>query len=295
MIVAALMLQTAVAQAVPGELRSAGDWLTWCAPGQGCVAEPVRQDRRMALALRRAGGRGTATTLVLPVTLRRGARARISVDGAVLADVQAPGGGGALALPLDARIGPALRRGRMLSLATPGGRAMGSASLMGIGSAIEAMDEGADSAAPAPITALRRPDKPPRTLSTKEAAKVIPSQPCAQAAPGVTRAVRLEAKRSLALVAAPCADDYILQPLLVDEKGHTSLAEIEGAPAVTRADWDALAHELVLTEPVTPGTGCTGERRFVWTGARFALAERRFQCAGRAAPIVTYRAPVMWR
>ena len=291
MILLALALQAAPAAAV----TEAGDWLAWCTP-QGCAAElaPAAGPGPLRLSLMPAPSRRRppALAITLPPGVAKGATVRLLADGVAVASMVAPGGGGGLALPLDARLGPALRRARVLTVEDAAARVLGTASLVGLGAALTAI-AAVPPAPPAPIRALPRPEKRPRTLSTKQAAKLIPAQPCLADAPGVVRAVRLDPAQSLALVAAPCGDDYILRPLLIDERGRTRLAEIDDVGAVERADWEAGAHRLVLAEPRGEGRRCAAERRYAWNGARFVPAEVSYRCAGRAAPIVTWAAPLL--
>lgn len=276
-----------------------GDWLAWCTPDEGCTAElaPAGGAPAIGLSLVSATGSGGVLSLEirLPASVPRGGTVRLALDGKVAASLVAPGGGGGLALPLTAPLGPALRRARTLALLREDGRPIARVALTGLARALALLDRPATRAEIAAVQLPARGSKPPRTLSTKEAAKLIPAQPCRAAAPGVVRAVRLDPATSLALVAAPCGDDYILQPLLVDESGRTRVADIADAGAVERADWDAVAHRLVVADPPTPSRRCVAERRYAWNGARFVPAERRYLCRGRAAPIVTWRAPVVQR
>lgn len=287
--------RTAAGTAMP---YAAGEWIAWCSSGAPCSADyaPRGEAPGFTLSLRGADQRRGAVALVVtpPSSVARGARLRLAVDGTALADLQAPGDGNGLALPLDRHIAPPMRRGRLLTLAAADGTSLGAASLSGLG-AVLAWLAGARPLAAAPAIAVPAPtDKPPRTLSTKDAARLIPSRPCgALPPPGVGRAVRLDAHTSLALVAAPCGGGYVLQPLLVDEKGRIRLADMDAVPAITRADWDAATRRLVLMPPSQAGARCTGERRYAWNGVGFVLAERRWQCAGRAAPIVTFQAAVI--
>lgn len=279
----ALALLLAVAPDMP---QASGDWLAWCEPAH-CTAEllPTARAAPLALSLQQVEG-GVALAMPLPKRLKRGQRARLSIDGKVIADVESPGGGGVMALPVAGTLGTALRSGRRLTLADPAGKTIATASLSGFTAALAFVEKRQP---PGTAPALHLPGasaRAPRAPSAK-ALRQLPA-----GCPGVApRLARLDAARTLALFAGGCGSGAPLR-LTVDEKGRpTPLALDVGALASVR--WDDAERRLVLSDPT--GARCVGEQRLAWTGDRFALAERRYACRGRAAPIVTYSAPVTTR
>ncbi|MFK3891045.1 DUF1176 domain-containing protein [Sphingomonas sp. NPDC079357] len=288
---AALMLALQAAIAI--EPVDAGDWRVFCDDRQRCVAlsqvpEGGEPEAYPMVMLRRDGA-VAAIDLPIPASVAAGMRMTVAVDGRTIAQLVAPGRGAGLSLPFTGKLATALRRGRALTLADPGGRVRARLSLTGLSAALAAIVEGA---AARPVTGVIDVPpvdaRPPRTLSRKQLEKLVgkPAEGCGTV---YARSYRLDAAHSLLEVVSPCRGAGAL-PYVVPDKG-------DAQPAVdlpATGAWVPARHRYAVLLPATPGRDCGVRREFVWDGARFRLAEERVvaECRRATYEVTTYRATV---
>lgn len=287
----ALLLAGQVAVAIAPV--DAGDWRVFCDHRHRCVAlsqvpEGGEPDAFPLVVLRRDGA-VAAVDLPIAATVAAGTRMTVAVDGRIVAQLIAPGRGAGLALPFTGKLAVALRRGRVLTLAEPGGQVRSRTSLIGLGAALTAIGAGA-AAQPAPTMIDAPPADPraPRTLSRKQLEKLIgkPARGCGAV---YARGYRLDATHSLLEVVSPCRGTEAL-PYVVPEKGGAQpVADLPATGA-----WEPRRRRYAVLLPATPGRDCGVRRDFVWDGARFRLAEERIvaECRRATYEVTTYRAMV---
>lgn len=306
LIVTALLLGAAEAPPAPGRIVSSGDWAAGCDNGGGCSAVALARAGAPSLLLAiTRGGSGTGPArLVLPFPpgTAPGTTLTLEVDGAAVARVVAPEGGGALALPLQAALLKALATGRAATLRDGAGRVAARASLRGLGAALAHMDKARGQ--PRALPVIRVPAagmEPPQTLSAAQAARLIGAD-CAAASQAMTvKAWRLDAAHSLVTVDHPCGAAGFTSVFVLDERGRAAPATFDapplGAPAgagnmVASGGWDAAARRMTSEAPIA-GT-CTMRQAFAWDGSVFRLARQaqRHDCDGPGVLIEVWRADV---
>jgi invasion protein IalB len=325
------------AAALPAFERAAvpadGDWSVLCDNQRRCTTWARVPDGAAASAyplvvLRRDGDAAAVPAIDLPIPAGTapGTRLSIRVDARVLAQLVAPGGGAGLSLPFSGALARALTRGRMLTLADPGGAVRASTSLDGLAAALAAIDaaqrrEGTRGALvrggagrvppvpPLPAVAVPRADpRAPRVLSRKELQASF-GKPPKDCGPALARGYRLDATRTLLAIEPPCAtmeagtgagallfvapDKGAPQPALFD-----AAAALPGAPTHQVAgNWDPVRRRVAVLLPATPGQDCGTRRDFAWDGARFRMVEERViaECRRATYEITTFRADVQSR
>lgn len=271
----------------------AGDWRVFCDYREQCVALSQVPDggdpeTYPLVALRRVGP-VAAVDVPIPATIAAGVRMTAAVDGRTVALLIAPGGGTGLSLPLTGKLASALRRGRLLTLAEPGGEVRVRTSLTGLTAALAALTTN-DTAAPAAPEIVVPPVDPraPRTLSRKQLEKLVgkPAKGCAAV---FARGYRLDAGHSLLEIVAPCRGTDAM-PYVLPETGAAQPAADLPVPGV----WAPARRRYAVLLPATAGRDCGVRREFVWDGARFRLAEERViaECRRATYEVTTYRATV---
>lgn len=287
----ALLLAGQVAVAIAPV--DAGDWRVFCDERQRCVAlSQVPADADPAaypLVVLRRDGPVTAVDLPIPADVAAGTKMTVAVDGRTVAQLIAPGRGAGLALPFSGKLATALRRGRVLTLAEPGGRVRAHVSLTGLTAAQTAIVDGqAAPPAPAVIDVPPADARAPRTLSRKQLEKLVgkPAKGCATV---YARGYRLDAAHSLLEIVSPCRGAGAL-PYVVPDKGDARPA----ADLPPTGAWEPGRRRYAVLLPGTPGRDCGVWRDFVWDGARFRLAEERIvaECQRATYEVTTYRAVV---
>lgn len=287
----ALLLASQAAVAIASV--DAGDWRVFCDDRQRCVALSQVPDggdpgSYPLVVLRRDGG-VAAVDVPIPAAVAAGVRMTAAVDGRTVAQLIAPGGGTGLSLPLTGKLASALRRGRVLTLAEPGGAVRVRTSLIGLTAAVATL---ADREAVTPVTSeIAVPPidaRAPRLLSRKQLEKLIgkPAKGCAAV---FARGYRLDAGHSLLEVVSPCrgAD---AQLYVLPETGEAQPATTLPVPGA----WEPGHRRYAALLPATPGRDCGVRREFVWDGARFRLAEERViaECRRATYEVTTFRAVV---
>ncbi|GAA4220368.1 hypothetical protein GCM10022253_24360 [Sphingomonas endophytica] len=287
----ALLLAGQVAVAIAPV--DAGDWRVFCDHRQRCVAlsqvpEGGEPDAYPLVVLRRDGA-VAAVDLPIPTTVAAGTRMTVAVDTRTIAELIAPGRGAGLSLPFSGKLAGALRRGRMLTLAEPGGRVRARVSLTGLTAAMSALAD----ARPVPPaeTVIDMPPVgagAPRSLSRKQLEKLVgkPAKGCATI---YARGYRLDAAHTLLEVVSPCRGAGAL-PYVAPDKGDPEPAV--DLPAT--GAWEPARRRYAVLLPATPGRDCGVRRDFIWDGARFRLAEERViaECRRATYEVTTYRAVV---
>lgn len=338
MILATLLAQAAVAvPARPGALRTFADWIVGCDNLRSCQAValvPEGEDRGayLMLVLRRDGGVAAPAQLEIrfPANVRRGAILQLTIDGASVAQLQAPGGAAGMALPFAGAIGDALVNGKQAALVDARGTRIARVSLAGLSAAVLHIDEaqgrigtrralrrpgtrpaGASSVPPLPV--IRQPPvtgQPPRTLSAKDATKLIGSDDatCANATRAVMpQAARLDATHSVVTIDHPCGNDaynFYTSVYLLDEKGRASRAPLEvsaamapddSRPVVINGGWDAKRRRLTSFARGRGIGDCGSMQEYAWDGTMFRLTQQRDmgECRGSSDYITTWRARVV--
>ncbi|MEH3047382.1 DUF1176 domain-containing protein [Sphingomonas adhaesiva] len=335
----AILLATAVQAAAPapGDLRTFTDWTMGCDNARVCqavalVPEAEDGDHYLMLVLRRDAAAAALARLTLPIpdAVARGTKLSLAVDGKVLAQVVAPGKGGGLALPFQGTLAEALMEGKQVTLADPRGRKIAHASLAGLAATALAIDEAQRRIGTR--TALRRPGaapasqvppppalpvvqqpavtgRPPRTLSVKDATRLIGAEAavCDYATgPVAPKAYRLDATHSLVTIDHPCGNGaYNLYTSLfvVPDKGRPVPAVLD-APSgfgeapdnqVVTGGWDARTRRLTSYVRARGIGDCGSHQSFAWDGARFRLVEQSLmgECRGSVDYITTWRARVV--
>lgn len=335
----ALLLAAAMQAALPtpGDLRTFADWTMGCDNQRACSAValvPEAEDgaRYLMLVLRRDAAATALARLTLPIpeTVAKGTKLSLSVDGKLLAQVVAPGKGGGLALPFQGALAAALMEGRRVTLTDPRGRTVAQASLAGLAAGVLAIDEaqrrvGTRTAlrrpgsapasqvpAPPPLPVVHQPPvtgRPPRTISAKEATKLIGQDAavCPYAnGPVAPKAYRLDATHSLVAVDHPCGNGaYNLYTSLfvVPEKGKPVPAVLDApsgfgdAPGhqVVTGGWDGRRRRLTSYVRGRGIGDCGSMQAFAWDGERFRLVEQSSmgECRGAREYITTWRARVV--
>ncbi|MEH3104237.1 MAG: hypothetical protein PGN12_10065 [Sphingomonas phyllosphaerae] len=270
-----------------------GDWRVICDDRRRCVAlsqvpnggEP---DAYPLVVLRRDGA-VAAIDLPIPPSVAAGTRMTVAIDGRTVAQLIAPGGGTGLSLPFSGKLAGALRRGRMLTLAEPGGRVRSRVWLTGLTAAMSALADARP--VPATETVIDMPPvgaHAPRSLSRKQLEKLVgkPAKGCATV---YARGYRLDAAHTLLEVVSPCRGAGAL-PYVAPDKGDTRPAV--DLPAT--GAWEPARRRYAVLLPATAGRDCGVRRDFVWDGARFRLAEERViaECQRATYEVTTYRAVV---
>ncbi|MEH3120633.1 MAG: hypothetical protein PGN16_01440 [Sphingomonas phyllosphaerae] len=271
----------------------AGDWRVFCDHRQRCVAlsqVPAGGDpAAYPLVVLRGDGPVAAVDLPIPATVAAGTRMTVAVDGRTIAQLIAPGRGVGLSLPFNGKLAPALRRGRLLTLAEPGGRVRVRTSLTGLSAALAALaEERAASAATAVIDVPPVDARAPRTLSRKQLEKLVgkPAKGCGAV---YARGYRLDAGHSLLEVVSPCRGAGALPYVLPDKGDAHPAADLPATGA-----WVPARRRYAVLLPATPGRDCGVRRDFAWDGAGFRLAEERViaECRRATYEVTTYRALV---
>lgn len=335
----ALLILAAVqaAAAEPGALRTSTDWTIGCDNQRICqavalVPEGDDEGGYLMLVLHRDGAAAAQARLTVPFPedIVRGTKLSLAVDGKVLAQVMAPGGGGGLALPFDGALAAALMKGRRATLVDQRGRTIAHASLAGLAASVLAIDEaqrrvgtrtalrqpGSAPASrvppPPPLPVVQQPPvtgAPPRTLSVKDAVRLIGADAASCARPNIPvapKAFRLDATHSLVTIDHPCGNGaYNLYTSLfvLPEKGKPVPAVLD-APAgfggepdnrVVTGGWDPRTRRLT-SHVRGRGLGDCGTRQsFAWDGIRFRLIDQASmgECRGARDYIITWRARVV--
>jgi hypothetical protein len=325
-----LALAATAAAPQPGELKTFADWTVGCDNVRACHAVALVPDgddreRYLLLVVCRDGAPRAAPELSFsteaeppagPLTLR--------IDGKPVARVT-----GGAALPFNRALASALANGSRATLTDGGGRALASASLKGAAAAFLYMDErqrrigtvGAlrrtgpkpDTAVPPPppLPRIVRPaagPKPPRALAPAAAARLIgPDNAICEYANGpvAPRAVRLDARHSLALVAHPCGNgayNIMSSALVLDAQGRATRARFDvptgmgpDDPSLVNADWDADRRRLTTFTKARGLGDCGVSHEYAWDGARFRLVHEAAmgECRGSTDYITTWRAAVV--
>jgi hypothetical protein len=325
--IAALILQAAVAPQ-PGVLRTFADWTVGCDNARVCEAVALgpqngASEGYLMLRLRREGDARAAAALSLPIptAVKEGTRLSLAVDGKTLLQVQAPGGGSGMALPFAGAIGKALSAGHEVTLAEPGGRVLARASLAGLSAATLYMEEAQQRAgkhgnAP-PIPALPRivqppaGNAPPRTLSVKDATKLIgpDNAHCAPPYRNVApRAFRLDAAHTLVTIEHPCGNgayNVYTSVYVLEAKGKPVPARFDAPSSladgmvnrVVNGGWDAARRRMTSFGRGRGIGDCGRMQEFAWDGAMFRLALERAmgECRGVTDYVTVWRAEVAGR
>lgn len=271
----------------------AGDWRVFCNYREQCVAlsqVPDGGDPSIyPLVMLRRDGAITAVDVPIAATVPAGARMTVAVDGRTVAELIAPGGGTGLSLPLTGKLGRELRRGRVLTLAEPGGLVRARTSLTGLTAAVAALSEDRK-AAPATAEIVVPPLDPraPRTLSRKQLEKLV-GKPATGCAAVFARGYRLDAGHSLLEIVAPCRGADAMLYVLPETGAAQPAADLPVPGA-----WVPTQRRYAVLVPATSGRDCGVRREFVWDGARFRLAEERViaECRRATYEVTTYRAMV---
>ena len=324
-----LALAAAVVQPQPGALRTFGDWTVGCDNVATCKAVALIPGAQgdtpwLRLAVRRDGA--PAAKPVLRVGLDDGAPGPLAlrVDGRSIVAVAA-----GRDAPLDRAASGALAQGATAAVVDARGRTVASTSLKGLAAALLYVDERqrrlgtagalvrrgprADAAVPAPppLPRVVRPAAsaaPPRRPGEAALRRLLgpDAVDCAEGRePLGARAIRLDAARSLSLVAWPCsggAYNTVHGAFVVDERGRAAPAvfDVDGGMNPDRddlvnADWDA-GRRLLTTLAKGRGLGdCGVSQAYAWDGARFRLVEQRVmnECRGSIDFVTTWRAAVV--
>lgn len=322
-----LALAAAAAGPQPGELKTFADWTVGCDNGRACqavalVPQAESRDDYLLLVVRRDAGPNARPVLTLSTEKGLPGAAMLRVDGKPVLRVAR-----AALLPVP----PELAGGRRAALTDPAGRTLASASLAGLSAAFLYMDErqrrldsaGAlirrgprlDTSVPAapPLPRIVQPRPTagaPRALAPAAAARLIgpDNAVCAYAqGPVRPRAIRLDARHSLALVGHPCGNgayNVFTSVFVVDETGRARPAMFDATTGMdpdranpnvlVNADWDAATRRL---SSYAKGRGlgdCGVVQRYAWDGAGFRLVEQREmgECRGSTDYITTWRATV---
>ncbi|MEH3035827.1 MAG: DUF1176 domain-containing protein [Sphingomonas adhaesiva] len=325
------------AMPAPGDLRTFADWTMGCDNQRMCsavalVPEAQGGEDYLMLVLRRDAAATALARLTLPIpeTVAKATKLSLSVDGKVLAQVVAPGKGGGLALPFQGALAAALMEGRQVTLTDARGRPVAQASLAGLAASVLAIDEAqrrvgtrtalrrAGSApasqvpTPPPLPVVHQPPvtgKPPRTISAKDAVKLIgrDAAVCPYAnGPVAPKAYRLDATHSLVTIDHPCGNgayNLYTSVFVMSEKGKpvpavldapSGFGETPGHQVVT-GGWDGRTRRLTSYVRGRGIGDCGSMQAFAWDGARFRLVEQSSmgECRGAREYITTWRARVV--
>lgn len=324
-----LAFAAAAAQPQPGELKTFADWTVGCDNARACQANALvpyaeERDRYLLLVIRRDAGRIASPTLSISPDAPIAAGGTLVVDSKPVARLSGPG-----PLPFNTALASALGQGQRVTLTDARGRVVASASLKGLAATFLHMDEqqrrlgtvGAlirrgprpDATVPPapPLPRIVQPPvgaRPPRAITPAAAARLIgPDAASCEDAPGpvAPKAVRLDARTSLALVPHPCGNgayNYFTSVYLLDERGRVRLATFDVPVGMsetvrnqlTNDDWDPATRRLG-DNPKARGLGdCGGEASFAWDGTRFRLTHQAVmgECRGSTDYITTWRAAV---
>jgi len=272
----------------------AGDWLVVCDDRRRCTAlsQVPAGEAADAYPLAVVRREGTLATIDIPIAaaVASGTRLSVKVDGRTIAQMVAPGGGAGLSLPFAGKLASALRRGRAMTIAAPGGRVQGRISLAGLGAAWTAIERAPTMPAPATIALPAADPRPPSRLSRKRLEKLA-GKPPKGCAPPAARGYRLDAGHTLLEVTPPCA--AAASPYILPDKGDPQAAAFD-PPVAPGGAWDPAERRYrTLLAPLTE-RDCGTRRAYAWDGARFRLAEERLvaECRRATHEIVTYRADV---
>ena len=319
-----LLAAAALAAPQPGVLRTFGDWTVGCDNGLACqavalVPQAADRDAYLLLVLQRGSAAARPQLgFALNDSVAPGKRYALAVDGRVaargVARGRAPENAADVTLPLTPPMLAAMRNGRRIALAgTPV-----SASLTGLAATLLYMDDRQRRPAP-PLPIVTRPapgTKAPRTVIRARALAALPADARDCDTPTVDlkpEAHRLDATRSLVLIAHPCGNgayNFFSTALLVDERGVPAPARFDAAPtmgastvgelaggSLVNADWDAATRTLGIYAKGRGIGDCGVTQRYAWDGARFRLVEQAemSECRGSTDYITTWRARVVGR
>jgi hypothetical protein len=328
----AAALAAAALQPQPRSLRTVGHWTAGCDNVRACRAValvPASEDRdRYLLAVITREGEPMAQPSLRvasgndlpagPLTIR--------IDGKLAGRITREA-----ALPFNRAFASMLANGRALTVHGGDGPPLAAASLRGIAAAFLHIDEqqrrlgtaGAlirrgprpDATVPAPpplprIVQPRPTGGAPRALAAGAAARLIgpDNARCAHASgPVRPRAIRLDARHSVALVTHPCGNgayNIFTSVFVVDETGRVRPAAFDAGTGMdpdgadpnmlVNADWDAKRRRLTGFAKGRGLGDCGTMQEYAWNGRDFRLAEQRDmgECRGSIDYITTWRAAV---
>lgn len=339
MLFLALAAATAVPQPgpQPGPLKTYGDWTVGCDNARACQAVALvrgagDRDAYLLLVIERDGTPAAAPSLRVPLDgVPRGAKVTLRIDGAAVAQLVSPGGNGGLTLPFDRKLYAALGQGKRVTLGDAAGKTLRSASLTGAAAALLYIDDQqhrlgtrdalirtgpgpASTAALPPLPIIVQPPtgtKPPRTLSVKDATRLIgpDNARCDYASgPIEPEAGRLDATHSVVTISHPCGNgayNVFSSVFVLDERGRAAPANLDVSAdmgglhnnIVTNGDWNAKFRRLTSYARGRGLGDCGTEQSFAWDGTGFRLAEQKQmdECRGSVDYITTWRARVQAR
>lgn len=279
-----------------------GDWLVVCDHRRRCTAlsqVPADGDPgSYPLAMLRRDGGVAALDVPIAAAVAPGTRLKVAVDGRVVAELVAPGGGAGLSLPLAGKLATAVRRGRGMTIAGAAGQGKGQGqgqdriSLRGLVGALGAIERGPAPPAAPPAVIAQPPaaTRPPLAPSRKRLEKLV-GKPAKGCGPLSARGYRLDAAHTLLEVTGPCAGTTAT--FVLPDKGDAQPPVFEPAVPAPGA-WDPVPRRYRVLLPATPDRDCGVRRAYAWDGARFRLAEERLiaECRRATYEVVTHNVEV---